>query len=323
MRHPPLLTTVALIALGASPAAAQASRTWVSGVGADDNPCSRTAPCKTFAGAFTKTAPGGEISVLDPGGFGALTITKSISINGEFNGEAGILAANSTGIIINAGATDRVNIRGLMIEGAGNGINGIRYSAGGFLHVQDTVIRNFKGASAGNHNGILVNPTAGNLVLDVSDTVIGDNGPGGTGVGIHFKPTGSATIRASLSRVEVLNNVTGLNVDGDNGAGAIDVSVIDSTFSRNAGDGIATISPNANDALVRVSIESSLVTGNGGIGVHSVGQRSTVRITRSTVTANGAAGLQANNSGVLRSYGDNATEGNAAADVGVTPAVPG
>jgi hypothetical protein len=63
-------------------AQAQATRTWVSGVGDDANPCSRTAPCKTFAGAISKTAPCGEISVLDPGGFGAVTITKSITING-------------------------------------------------------------------------------------------------------------------------------------------------------------------------------------------------------------------------------------------------
>jgi hypothetical protein len=81
---------LSLVALGAmvtpllyaAPAQAQATRTWVSGVGDDANPCSRTAPCKTFAGAISKTAPGGEIDALDPGGFGALTITKSITIDG-------------------------------------------------------------------------------------------------------------------------------------------------------------------------------------------------------------------------------------------------
>src|SRR5258706_14203720 len=93
-------------------AQAQASRTWVSGVGDDANPCSRTAPCKTFAGAISKTAPCGEISVLDPGGFGAVTITKAITINGDGT-LAGILAANVNGIIVNAGVNDVVIIRGI------------------------------------------------------------------------------------------------------------------------------------------------------------------------------------------------------------------
>jgi hypothetical protein len=115
MRKLALLLSAATLAAAASPAAAQATRTWVSGVGDDANPCSRTAPCKTFAGAISKTAAGGEISVLDPGGFGAVTITKSISLVAD-GAEGGILAALSHGIIINAGANDIVNIRGLVIE---------------------------------------------------------------------------------------------------------------------------------------------------------------------------------------------------------------
>src|SRR6188474_3534263 len=110
-------------------AQAQATRTWVSGVGDDANPCSRTAPCKTFAGAISKTAAGGEISVLDPGGFGAVTITKSISILNDYSGEAGILAAGTNGIIVNAAATDVVLLRGIVIDGgtpAVPGLNGIR-----------------------------------------------------------------------------------------------------------------------------------------------------------------------------------------------------
>src|SRR6476469_8182596 len=101
----------------ASLAQAQATRTWVSGVGDDANPCSRTAPCKTFAGAISKTANCGEISVLDPGGFGAVTITKSITIDGTGT-LAGILASLTTGVIINATATDVITIRGVSINGA-------------------------------------------------------------------------------------------------------------------------------------------------------------------------------------------------------------
>src|SRR6476661_8466912 len=95
------------LALATSPASAQASRTWVSGVGDDANPCSRTAPCKTFAGAISKTAVNGEINCIDPGGFGAVTITKSITIACE-DVEAGVLNAGTNGIIVNALATDVV-----------------------------------------------------------------------------------------------------------------------------------------------------------------------------------------------------------------------
>src|SRR5688500_2946121 len=78
----------------AAPAQAQATRTWVSGVGDDANPCSRTAPCKTFAGAISKTAAAGEINCLDPGGFGGLTITKSIMIRCDYT-EGGVLSAGA------------------------------------------------------------------------------------------------------------------------------------------------------------------------------------------------------------------------------------
>src|SRR6201992_1224753 len=97
-----ILGTTLVSTLWTAPAQAQASRTWVCGVGDDANPCSRTAPCKTFAGAISKTAAGGEISVLDPGGYGALTITKSISISDGGAGEAGVLVSGTNGIVVNA-----------------------------------------------------------------------------------------------------------------------------------------------------------------------------------------------------------------------------
>src|SRR5216683_7049715 len=101
-------TCAVTMLLVASPASAQATRTWVSGVGDDANPCSRTAPCKTFAGAISKTAAAGEIDVLDPGGFGALTITKSITIDGGGGQVASVLVAGTNGIVIQAGANDTV-----------------------------------------------------------------------------------------------------------------------------------------------------------------------------------------------------------------------
>src|SRR5262244_3527034 len=116
-------------------AQAQATRTWVSGVGDDANPCSRTAPCKTFAGAISKTATGGIIDVLDPGGFGAVTITKSITIDGSGGSIAGIAAALTTGIIIN-GPSVHVILRNLDIEGLGTGIVGVNFLQGAELIVE-------------------------------------------------------------------------------------------------------------------------------------------------------------------------------------------
>src|SRR5580692_2858583 len=116
--------------LFSAPAHAQATRTWVSGVGDDANPCSRTAPCKTFAGAISKTAAGGEINVLDPGGFGAVTITKSIQIRSE-SVEAGVLVSGTNGIVVSAAASDKVLLEGLDIEGLGTGLNGVQILAGG------------------------------------------------------------------------------------------------------------------------------------------------------------------------------------------------
>src|SRR6201985_359803 len=117
MRFRNLAVAVALSALATSAAYAQASRTWVSGVGDDANPCSRTAPCKTFAGSISKTAPGGEINCLDGGGFGALTITKAISIICGPAGEAGVLVSGTPGITVAAGPSDRVVIRGIDFQG--------------------------------------------------------------------------------------------------------------------------------------------------------------------------------------------------------------
>ena len=104
------------LALSAGGANAQATRTWISGVGDDANPCSRTAPCKTFAGAISKTAAGGIIECLDPGGFGAVTITKSISIKCMGPAEAGMLASNQNAVVVNAASTDIISIEEVALE---------------------------------------------------------------------------------------------------------------------------------------------------------------------------------------------------------------
>jgi hypothetical protein len=138
----------ATLAVGFSTVANAQTRTWVSGTGADANPCSRTAPCQTFAGAFAKTATNGEISVLDPGGFGTVTISKSITINGDGT-LAGILNAGTAGIIVNITTnltTDKVVIRNISIQGAGTGTDGVRILDGEEVILDNVTIGGFTDA---------------------------------------------------------------------------------------------------------------------------------------------------------------------------------
>src|SRR2546426_2897728 len=180
MRKINLLACLAIVLLGPTLLSAQASRTWVSGVGDDANPCSRTAPCKTFAGAISKTAECGEIDALDPGGFGAVTITKCITLDGTYGaGFASILTqAGGNGVIVNVTtnpSTAKVTLRRLSINAGCNGSfgnNGIRYLAGNSLHVQQCDIFNFV------VNGIDISLAAsGNATIQ--DTTIRESGGSG------------------------------------------------------------------------------------------------------------------------------------------------
>jgi hypothetical protein len=176
--------------LSVAPASAQATRTWVSGVGDDANPCSRTAPCKTFAGAISKTAGGGEINVLDPGGFGGVTITKSISIRSTF--EAGVLVSGTNGIIVNAGVNDVVILEGLDIEGLGTGLNGVNVLAGKAVYVVRCWINGFRGSGG---MGVQMASSTANARVVVRDSVITNNTGGvnvqngGSGVNVAVERT--------------------------------------------------------------------------------------------------------------------------------------
>src|SRR5512141_294251 len=182
-----------------------ASRTWVSGVGDDVNPCSRTAPCKTYAGAISKTAVGGEINCLDPGGFGAVTITKSISIVCDYT-EGGVLAGAVNGFIINAPAGSIVTLKGQDVECIGTGINGIEMlGVGVTLHIHKVQVRNCRGA-----NGILVAPSSGLAKVFVADSYITDNGAGVSNAGILIRPTGGANANVSVNRVQFEANKNGI-----------------------------------------------------------------------------------------------------------------
>ncbi len=180
-------------------ASAQATRTWVSGVGDDANPCSRTAPCKTFAGAISKTAPAGEINVLDPGGFGALTITKSITIRSD-RFEAGVLVSGTPGITVVAGVNDRVVLEGLDFEGLGTGTNGVNFASGKELHIINCRIRNFT------TTGVLVNSSTSGAEAFISDSFILFNGNSGNTQTGGVNVTGTNNV-ASILNTRIISNV--------------------------------------------------------------------------------------------------------------------
>jgi hypothetical protein len=160
----------ALAMAAPSYASAQATRTWVSGVGDDVNPCSRTAPCKTFAGAISKTAVGGEIDCLDPGGFGGVTITKSLTIDCAGVVGSALFAGASSGISVN-GTDIVVTLRNLQINGAGTGLVGIRFVNGKRLVIENVLV------SQAAQTGILVNSMAGSghVVINNSQIINGNN----------------------------------------------------------------------------------------------------------------------------------------------------
>jgi hypothetical protein len=194
-----LSLTLFVICLLSSAAHAQATRTWVSGVGDDANPCSRTAPCKTFAGAISKTAAGGEIDALDPAGYGAVTITKAITIDGGGGQVASVLVAGTNGINVQAGVNDVVTLRNLRINGivgtGSGGLNGIRYLSGAALHVEDCYIFGFT------QDGINVATTAANASLFVNNTFLTNNNNG-----IQVAPT-AGNVRSMLVHVWAQGNI--------------------------------------------------------------------------------------------------------------------
>jgi hypothetical protein len=242
--------TLFVICLLSSAAQAQASRTWVSGVGDDANPCSRTAPCKTFAGAISKTAPGGEIDALDPGGFGAVTITKAITIDGGGGQVASVLASGTNGITVSAGPTDVITLRNLSINGFETGLNGIRYLSGAALHVQKCNIFEFTG------DGINVTTsTAG--ALFVNDTFLTNNGSG-----IQIAPT-AANVKSMLVHVRAQNN-SGFGFYLHPGAGAGAGTVIDDSSAVGNGTGIGVTGATlylSNSIIIRNNVGVSITGG--------------------------------------------------------------
>ena len=311
-----LLAGAAMSVGYAAPASAQATRTWVSGVGDDANPCSRTAPCKTFAGAISKTATNGEINCLDPGGFGGVTITKGLTIVCGYT-EGGILSAGAgvNGIIVNAPATSHVYLGGLDLHGAGSAQNGIRMLAGASLTVEDTVVRAY---NASNARGFSIQPS-GSSVVALNRVTVSNNGSGATGGGILIQPTGAAgNARVYLNAVNLISNANdAIRVDSTSntsGAGIV-VTITDSRIV-NGTNGVVVVTPvGANSAIVNVF--NSTIYNNPGNALSVNGANSTIRLAASTVTTNGAA--TANTGGSIFSFGDNITVGNSLAPTFTPP----
>jgi hypothetical protein len=298
------LLAVALFTLTfASLAQAQATRTWVSGVGDDANPCSRTAPCKTFAGAISKTAASGEIDALDPGGFGTLTITKSITVDGAGT-MASVLAALTNGFNVNDSAaaspgTSIVTLRNLSINGAGNGLNGINFFRGKTLHIENVEIFGF---TQNGINAALTGSLAAGTEMFVDDVDIRDL-RGASSIGIKLSTT-AAFLAAGMDHVRIERVPTGVQV------GALSVATIRNSVMTHGGIGVEMTGGNSNSI-----IENTMLT-NNTTGI-AAGSGTTTRISNTSILLNTndfTAG-----GGTVRSSGNNPIYDNS--NIGLTPSI--
>ncbi len=286
------LTAVIFTLAFVSIAQAQASRTWVSGVGDDVNPCSRTAPCKTFAGAISKTAACGEINALDPGGFGAVTITKSITIDGTGT-FASILASLVTGITVNAAATDVITIRGVSIDGFCNGLRAMNIIQAKTVNIEDCVMFRMAGP------GILVNET-NDLFLNIRNTVIRDN----TGAGLDLASSGG-TVKATLFEVSLTGNNHGIHAKATSRVNAANCN-----FSNNTTNGAFA---DATTGVALIRIWNSQVSLNGGNGVragNAGGGVSLIEIAQSQLNQNTGNGALIGTGGTIETFTNNSIRGN-------------
>jgi hypothetical protein len=284
-----LVFTLAFVSL----AQAQATRTWVSGVGDDANPCSRTAPCKTFAGAISKTAPGGEIDALDPGGFGALTITKAITIDG--GGQvASVLASGTNGFVISAGANDVVTLNNLKFQGLSQattpGLDAIKLISGKGLIVLNCEIYNWS------QNGIEDLSAAGGFLV-VNDTTITNCGLNG----IKVDPSsGNTQINVHINHSILSRDGSGL-LAGSN----VKATIIESMINQNATAGI--FAQQTAGGTTEVAVDHCIVSNNGN-GFQANTSASSILVSNTTAMRNTLLATTAGG-GTVSSYGNNQTGG--------------
>jgi hypothetical protein len=281
-------------------------RTWVSAISGDDsNPCSVTQPCLTFARALAATSAGGEIDVLTPGDFGPVTITQAVSIYNDQGGEAGtVVNSGTSGITINAGSSDEINLRGLIFDGANqSGTSGVVFTSGAQLHITNCTFLGFTGT------GITFSPGTGSAAT--AAMVIQNSAITANATGISIKPSGGIAANVTLSATRVdKNNGGGVRADGTGGSGAVNVAMADSSASLNTSNGINAVSGPGN---VIVNVMRSTIASNGETGVQSnagKGGTASVTVGSSQIYGNGT-GVAAVGGGSLVSYGNNHLTGNA------------
>jgi len=280
---------------------AQASRTWVSGVGDDVNPCSRTAPCKTFAGAISRTGAHGEINCLEPGGFGSVTITKSITIDcKEVFGAIQNQGTNGVTIAFDSFGSDTrktVRLRNINFNGIDTGLVSINITGGTAATGTEVLIEDcvLNGNFGGNAQGIRDTRSGGGLLSIMNTTV---RGMGGTGIAVSTA-TGSNGVSAQLRDVRVFNCAFGISFS--NGAKA---SIFDCTFSGNTFDGV---NASSNGGVTAIALDHCLIA-NNGTGVNASTANTTILVAQSTL-ANNAVLFNAAGGGQVLSYGDNHTGG--------------
>jgi hypothetical protein len=296
-----LLGALFVAGLAIAPAQAQASRTWISGVGDDANPCSRTAPCKTFAGAISKTLGGGEIDVLDPGGFGAVTITKSITLDGGGGQVASILVSGSNGVNISAAATDIIILRNLRFNGivqtGSPGLVGVQVNTAARVVIEKCDIFGFGTAAL-----LVATSATSSPLVKFQETTLNNNA-----AGISVKPTGG-TVKIEIESTHVdANTNAGLRVDGTAG-GAVIATISESSISLNGAAGLNVLSGTAN---VSVDVQRTVIANNNGAGVSSSntnGGTSTVTVGDSMLSNNVSAWNIAGTA-TLASYKNNQVTG--------------
>jgi hypothetical protein len=284
-----LLPALVLIALVLPSAAlGQATRTWVSGVGDDVNPCSRTAPCKTFAGAISKTAAGGIIDAMDDGGFGALTITKSITVDGGHH-TAGMLASGGINAInVAAGVNDKIVLRNLAIEGNGTtlGLNGIRITQAGTVKVINSEISFFS------RSGISLENNASTVAkLNVIGSRIHDNG----GSGVNVAPQNLANGKVSLRRNDIDDNTCGFSGT---------TFGMDPAFNFASNCATATSASGVSGRATITAVGNSL-SDNANIGALSRGNKGTIRLFGNSVVGSATGMLALDPGSILLSAGNN------------------
>jgi hypothetical protein len=270
-----------LLALTFLPDPAQAQRVFVAAQGSDANPCTFALPCRTFQHAHDTVAAGGEINVLDPAGYGVVTITKAISIEGH--GFSGISVPSAgTGITINAGTTDAIILRGLTLDGAGTGYDGIVLNSGGSLTISDCVAHNFvyDGSNLTTGNGILIAPTAGKLIFAITDTAASNNGTAGIS---YHPPSGAPVAKGAVDRVVATNNFEGVAVFAIPAtSGSLVIGISNTTVTGNSIAGIDF--ENFGSSTITVSIDNIHAAGNAA-GIAAEGTLSVV-LGRSVITGN-------------------------------------